>query len=170
MKRVLRKPKQLVTYALLCACLGIWGYVLFQMAHGFVAVEDKETLPLSLIEQDSTAIAIPLLDQQTRRAKLDTSYQDPFAVPAALFRAERSLPVKPSPAVPDTTRPVKVAPPPPPLTLSGIVGDTALLLEANGTTHIGRVGEAIGNVRILQIEQDRVTVQQQGRRFVLKLE
>ena len=35
-----KETKGVLFYALLCACLGVWGYVFHQIAHGFSQVED----------------------------------------------------------------------------------------------------------------------------------
>ena len=153
-----KKPRGLLFYALFFACLGIWGYVLYQVAHGLSAAQDP------FDDVSPASVAKTPLAPATRRPGPSTTYnrdfRDPFARPSALFtpivtRVRRSAP----PAAPE----------PPPLVLNGVVDKTALLRGEDGSVYVARVGEHAGGARLLKVERDHVVVRYGGRSHTLKL-
>ena len=154
-----KKPRSLLFYALLCACLGIWGYVLYQIAHGLGAAED------SFDDMALASTAEASLTPATRRPGPGIAYsgdfRDPFQRPPGLF----------APAVtPAARRPAQPAAPEPlPLSLNGVVDETALLRGEDGSVYVARVGENAGGARILKVERDHVVVRFGGRSHTLKL-
>ena len=153
----LKKTKGLLFYTLLCLCLGVWGYVFYQVAHGFSQGDDPfPGLSLTPVPAyDSSAVP-----QRFTRATYDGAFRDPFALPEALFaaRSSRSRPrAKPPP------------PEPPPLLLSGVVDNTALLHGDDGSVYVARSGEHIRGMKVVQVQRDRVVLHFQGRVHTLHL-
>lgn len=151
-----KKMKGLLFYALLCVCLGVWGYVFYQVAHSFSQVEDPfeaVSLPLSL-----ELVSSPPLRRSGPAPLYSGDFHDPFAPPAALFAAPPSRSrSKPSP------------PEPPPLSLSGIVDETALLRGKDGSAYVARAGEHAGRFQVLVVQPDHVVVRYEGRSHTLHL-
>ena len=153
-----RKTKGMFFFALLCACLGVWGYVFYQIAHGFSQMEDPfEALSLT----PSLELVSSSAPRRPGPATLyNGDFRDPFAPPAALFAPPPSSP----------RRRVKPPPPePPPFLLSGVVDETALLHGEDGSAYVVRAGEHAGSVQILTVQPDRVVVRYQGRSHTLHL-
>ena len=153
-----KKTKGMFFFALLCACLGVWGYVFYQIAHGFSQMEDP-------FEALSLTPSLELVSSSAPRrpgpaALYNGDFRDPFAPPAALFAPPPSSP----------RRRVKPPPPePPPFLLSGVVDETALLHGEDGSAYVVRAGEHAGSVQILTVQPDRVVVRYQGRSHTLHL-
>lgn len=153
-----RKAKGVLFYALLCACLGVWGYVFYQIAHGFSQVEDPfeaVSLTPSLDLESSSA-----LRRSRPRALYSGDFRDPFAPPAALFTP------------PPSSSPRRARPPssePPPLSLSGVVDETALLQGEDGAAYVARAGEHAGGFQVLTVQPDRVVVRYEGHAHTLHL-
>lgn len=153
-----KKPRGLLFYALFFACLGIWGYVLYQLAHGLSAAQDPfdDVSPTSVAE---TPLA-PAPPRPGPGTAYNNDFRDPFARPSALF----------TPIVTRVRRPApSAAPEPPPLVLNGVVDKTALLRGEDGSVYVARVGEHAGGARLLKVERDHVVVRYGGRSHTLKL-
>ena len=153
-----KASKGALFYTLLCVCLGVCGYVLYQIAHGLGHADDPfDNLPLvSAGGEDSSSAA--------RRARPTVFYKrdfrDPFQQPPGLF----------APLVPRAQRVSKpAASEPPPLSLSGVVDETALLRGEDGSVYIVRAGERVANVQVLKVQRDHVTIRFGGRSHTLKL-
>lgn len=159
------KQKRLFFYALLVLCLGIWGYVLFQMEGGLHEDEEGTGAPAVPSAPGRMPGLAPVM--AGAEVRYDSSFRDPFAPPAALFGLMTKTPIQSRPR-PDPNQ-VAAAPTPPPLTLGGIVGETALLHDEAGAVHIGRVGERAGAVRILEVQHDHVVIHFEGRSHTLRL-
>ena len=145
-------------YVLLCACLGVWGYVLYQIAHGLGQPEDPfEAVPLISTGEGAS---VPTPRRSGPAVTYNKDFRDPFQQPPGLFasrvpRARRAAP--PS------------SPEPPPLSLSGVVDETALLRGDDGSVYVVRVGEHAGGVQVLKVQRDYVVVRFEGRSHTLKL-
>ncbi len=153
-----KKTKGMLFYALLCACLGVWGYVFYQIAHGFSQVEDP-------FEAVSLAPSLGLSTSSTPRRPGPTityngEYRDPFARPTALFAP------RPSPSR-RRARPPPLEPPP--LSLSGVVDATALLHGEDGSAYVVRAGEHAGSIQVVKVQRDYVVVRYKGRSHTLYL-
>jgi len=153
----IKKTKGLLFYALLCTCFGVWGYVFYQIAQGFSPVEDPfEALSLAtVLEPDSSAVPRrpgPLLTYKG-------DYRDPFARPTALFAPPPSR----------SRRRAHLPLEPPPLSLSGIVDQTALLHGDDGSVYVARVGEHAGSIEVVKVQRDYVVVRYKGRSHTLLL-
>jgi len=153
-----KKTKGILFYALLCTCLGVWGYVFYLIAHAVSPVEDPfETVSL-IPDMEPVPASTPRLTGATRTYNGD--FRDPFAPPAALFAPKPASSRR-------TARPA--APEPPPFSLSGVVDETVLLHGADGSAYVARVGEHVGNVQVVSVKQDQVVVRFQGRSHTLHL-
>ena len=159
------KQKRMFFYMLLVLCLGIWGYALFQMGGGLYGDEEGISAPMA------TPIAVhrpgPAPVTASTTVRYDSSFRDPFAPPAALFARTTKAPRQQNKPLPEPKQPA--APTPPPVTLSGIVGETALLHDKAGTVHISRAGEHAGGVEILEVRRDLVVIRFEGRSHTLRL-
>ena len=152
-----KKTKGLLFYALLCACFGVWGYVFYQIAHGFSQVEDPfEALSLAPVLEPGSSSA-PRRPGPSLTYKGD--YRDPFARPTALFAPRPS----------SSRRRAKLPPEPPPLSLNGIVDETALLHGEDGSAYVARVGEHAGGIQVVKVQRDYVVVRYKGRSHTLHL-
>ena len=151
------RRKGLLFYVLLCACLGIWSYVLYQVAQGVTSTYVSPVV-------EFPAMPSPVEPEQLVRPGPNTTYRgdfdDPFTLPAVLLAP---------PPGPSTRRERPPPPPPPPLTVTGIVGDTALLYDEAGASYVVRAGEQIGDARLLHVRPDHVVVRSAGRSFTLNL-
>ena len=160
------KQKRMFFYVLLVLCLGIWGYALFQIEGGLYEDEEGPGAP--------TATPIPVrtpgLAPVTASAEVryDSSFRDPFAPSAALFTRTTKGPGRQSKPRPEATQPA-AAPTPPPLTLNGIIGETALLRDEAGAVHISRAGEHAGDAQILEVRRNHVVIRFEGRSHTLRL-
>ncbi len=150
-----KKTKGVLFYTLLCACLGVWGYVFFQVAHGFSPMEDPFEAVSLMPSLELVSFSAPRRPGPAALYRGD--FRDPFAPPAALFAPPPRRWVKPPP------------PESPPLLLSGIIDDTALLHGDDGSAYVVRAGEHAGSVEILTVQPDRVVVRYQGRSHTLHL-
>ena len=153
-----KASKGVLFYVLLCACLGVWGYVLYQIAHGLGPAEDPfDTVSLvSAVEGEPASATRRLGPSVTYKS----DFRDPFQQPPGLFapRVARARRVsKPS------------APEPPPLSLSGVVDETALLRGEDGSVYVVRVGERAGGVQVLKVHRDHIVVRFEGRSHTLNL-
>ena len=157
--------KRMLFYGLLVLCLGIWGYVLFQM--GSSLHEEEESTDVPVITPTSVLRPRPAPVTTPEEIPYDSSFRDPFAVPAALFTLAKKM-TGPSAPRSEPQQPA-AAPAPPPLTLSGIVGETMLLHDKAGAVHIGRVGERAGAVQILEVRPDHVVIRFEGLSHTLRL-
>ena len=160
------KQKRTFFYMLLVLCLGIWGYALFQMGDSLYGDEEGSSAPMTTPISVRRSGLAPVTTSATVR--YDSSFRDPFAPPAALFTlATKALGEQDKP--PLGPKPPAAAPTLPPLTLSGIVGETALLHDKAGTVHISRAGERAGDVQILEVRRDHVVIRFEGRSHTLRL-
>lgn len=158
-ERGAKKHKGVLFYALVGLCLGVWGYVFYQITHGVGEAGD----PFAV-----NPLAAPALAPAPRRAlrrpaprgTYAGSFRDPFARPSRLLRPQSVAPQRPvrSPAEE-----------PPPFVLSGIVDRTALLQGTEGSVFVVRAGEQAGRVHVLTVDPGRVVVRFEGRSYTLHL-
>lgn len=154
------KQKRVLLAALVVACLGIWGYVLYQMGSGMD--EEAALLPASMTALTPAERRVPVPAPARGHATYDSSFRDPFVRPAALFAEEPAEPSEES----EPEEPVII---PPPVTLSGIVGETALLRHESGSAHIARAGEEVAGVRLLAVRRDHIVVRFEDHAHTLRL-
>jgi len=154
--------KRILFLLLLCTCLGIWGYVLYQMAGSFQQDEAPSGIPLDAASPALGTLAS--LAPHRSQVPYDSSFRDPFARPAGLFALKPVVSGKPAEPLLEPKQPVL-----PPLKLSGIVGETALLQGEAGSVYIMRTGESIEGARILEVRHDHIVVRFQGRSHTLHL-
>jgi len=155
-----RHQRRIRLFMLLCLCLGVWGYVVSQIAEG---MQQPETLPGGSFEAIDPAAESRLLPSPRRwQMPYDSSFRDPFALPVDLFARRSEEDGKTGKAPPE--------PAPPPLMLQGIIGETALLLSTDGSVHLARVGDNTRDVRILEVQVDHVVVRFQHRPYTLHLQ
>ena len=159
------KHKRLFFYALLALCLGIWGYVFFQMSSD--PHENEKEIDALMASQIPMQISGPAPVAARAEVRYDSSFRDPFASPVALFALTTKAPNQSAPS--PEPKPPAAAPMSPPLTLSGIVGATALLHDKAGVVHIGRAGDRAGAVQILEVRHDHVVIHFEGRSHTLRL-
>lgn len=142
---------------LLLAAIGVWGYVVMRIVFALIAVETAR-------KPDGDA-ALALASVQMRaNVALDTAYRDPFQ---SYLYAQ-----KPAPAAPKHGPAVKrTATPPEPLkaVLDGILwGDNPVaILKQDGQTELVKAGAEVWGLKVIKIEKNQVTVQKQGRKYVL---
>ena len=160
------KQKRTFFYMLLVLCLGIWGYALFQMGGGLYGDEEGISAPMTTPIPVRRSEPAPVT--ASAEVRYDSSFRDPFAPPAALFTLTTKALARQNKPPPEPKQPA-AAPTPPPLTLSGIVGETALLHDKAGTVHISRAGERAGGVQILEVRHDHVVIRFDGRSHTLRL-
>ena len=153
------KHKRGLFVLLLVACLGIWGYVLYQMGSSMDAEAVTST---TAFVPTGKRVSVPL--EVRLYAPYDSSFRDPFARPPALFVVEPA--VSGEEPEPEPEEPAVVTPP---VTLSGIVGATALLRHESGTAHIAQVGEEVAGVRLLVVRRDHIIVRFEEHPHTLRL-
>lgn len=152
------RRKGLLFYALLCACIGVWSYVLYQVTQGVHQTYDlaEITPPVVLPAPDSTHRTVRPGPRTTYRG----DFGDPFTLPATL--------TAPPPA--PQRRAARPPPPKPPaLRVTGIVGDTALLHDEAGASYVVRTGEWVGDVRLVHVEPNHIVIRSSGHSFTLEL-
>lgn len=160
------KQKRTFFYMLLVLCLSIWGYALFRMGGSLYG--DEEGIEVAAVAPVSARNPKPALVTARAEVRYDSSFRDPFAPPVALFTLMTKAPGQQNKPPPEPKQPA-IAPTPSPLTLSGIVGETALLHDEAGTVHISRAGEHAGNVQILEVRRDHVVIRFEGQSHTLRL-
>ena len=147
-------------YALLCAVIGIWSYVIVQVARSLGGPD--MTVAAAPAPAPTQPIAVPTAREEA--AVYIADFRDPFDSPL------RQQAPPPTPEEPEAA-PTQPQPPnrPPPLALSGVIGDTAMLLDADGTVHFVRPGETAAGVKLLQVQPDQALLRFEGRTFTLNL-
>ena len=153
-----KKTKGMLFYALLCACLGVWGYVFYQIVHGFSQVEDPFEAVSLAPSLGLSAFSAPRRPGPTITYNGD--YRDPFARPTALFAPRPSLARR-------RAQPLPLEPPP--FSLSGVVDEAALLHGEDGSAYVARAGEHAGSIHVVKVERDHVVVRFEGRLHTLYL-
>ena len=132
----------------------MWGYQVLA-ASGGEEPDDVSILPIFDLKEE----VAPVLEEA--QAEAGNEYRSPFLPPAALFE---------QPAPEDETSAVEAVPAepePPPLTLIGVVDETALLQDPAGGVHLVSRGEMLEEVRIEKIDPDRVLIRFEGVIFEL---
>ena len=146
-------------YTLFFACLSVWGYVLYQVAHGLGQMDDAAGWAPLVTPSPRIDTVIPSARHRAH-TPYEGDFRDPFQLPGGVLE-RRSRPPRPlaEPAPPD----------PPPLVLTGVVDETALLRGRDGSVYVVRVGERAAGVRVLKVYRDHVVVRFEGRSHPLAL-
>lgn len=141
-------------YGLLVACMGIWSYVVYQLASGLIPT-DEVVRPLQT--PDSLWAAPVDTSFTSTQADYVDDFRDPFQWPVSLEPPSRA----PAP------KPVKNPEPParPSLELTGVIGRTALFRQEDGSTFMVRVGEERHGIRLVSATPERVVVRFKGHVF-----
>lgn len=144
-------------YGLLCACIGVWGYVLLLVAQGISQARAPAAVPPqpAFGERPVAGPARPAAAVAYR-----ADFADPFVVPEAVLAR---------PEAPRRRVVARAPPAPPPLALLGIVGGTALLRDAAGATFIARAGDRVGRTHLLRVAPGHVVLRHEGRTVTLAL-
>lgn len=155
--------RRVLPFMLLCICLGVWGYVLYQVIQRFPQIKAEMAMEAMVVSK-----AAPTSSGRSESVPepYDAAFRDPFALLPEVF--------PPNVAKPPNRRRLATAsseapPVPPSLLLNGIVGNTALLQSPKGEVHIVRAGERIEDTRVLTVQRDHVVVHFQGRSHTLHL-
>ncbi|MDX1545803.1 MAG: hypothetical protein R3247_02375 [Rhodothermales bacterium] len=146
-------------YGLLCACIGVWGYVLLLVAQGISQGGMPTDVPSPPVISGDAPAAGPARPKPEATYRAD--FADPFVVPEAVL----ARPEAPRPRVVARAPPA----PPPPLALLGIVGRTALLRDEAGATFVARAGDRVGRTHLLRVAPGHVVLRHEGRRVTLAL-
>lgn len=163
--RALPLRNRWVQVLLAALVVGVWGAVAYRVGSAlperpFVPPQQPpHTTPVSA-PTDSSSLQVPSSLALNRDP---FSPQWPGAEEADLPRAE---PLSAAPATSETQDP----PPAPALVLTGVIGETAILEAADGTIHLSRTGDRIGEVQIRGIQVDRVELGSGPHRFTLSLD
>ena len=152
------KKRGFLFYSLLGAIVLIWGKVIYGIATGLPHEEIRTTNTLQPPTQQ------PHNNKDGLPVTFDASTRDPFLVPDRLFRARRTSTKKlESPSV------SHAEPASPPLSLMGVVDETAMLQGPNDLVVFARAGDNVFDMTITSIAPDSVTTRFEGRDITLTL-
>jgi len=160
MKRDRTAAKGPLFYVLLTAALGIWAYIGYRVVQDLILplpVDVQGVLPVVGADRSPTpTISRPYVPD----------FRDPFERPAWWLR--KTSPAKDRPsgrAAPSE----KLSATPPPFSLSGVVGETALVRDQQGEILFLRRGDTRAGLRILDVRVDQVVVTFERRTLTLAL-
>ena len=144
---------------LICALVGIWGYVFVLLQAGLATSEPSSAAPLAEAVEEVRAV-----NRRVQQPGFAADFRDPFEWPPALVDpvgADTPV-VQPSVPPPEAGHRLPV--------LQGVVGDAAMLEDVDAGVVFAAAGEVVGALRVVEVAVDHVVAEIEGQRHTLFLD